>query len=275
MKKSFFSLFVFKIGKLSTSAWDLSTKKLNKNPTSGFSGTNEKSLLLPLDMSYYNVPGLRGTNGCLISQLLKPENDHYFRLRSNANGIDILKKISSSKNTRLLLDVGALMVPLTNIQVATEWLEIVKTAEAAVYFDENDLKIIDKKGNESMFEMSPYKLQLDRCLIYLDDVHTRGTDLKIPRGTIGAVTLGKGVTKDRLMQACMRMRMLGDGHSVRFYASNEVHSNIKRKNRHLNKIRSQQVIEWALENSQMQIDDGFNYWANQGIYTILRSNIWI
>jgi hypothetical protein len=155
------------------------------------------------------------------------------------------------------------MTDLSNQQVAIEWLKINEQSEAAVYFNENDLEVIDKKGIVTSFKLSPYKLQLDKCVIYLDDTHTRGTDLKIPKDTIGAVTLGKGVTKDRLMQACMRMRMLGDGHAVNFYASNEVHCAIQQEN-YEKTIGSLQVIEWAIKNSQTQIKDGFLYWSMQG-----------
>ena len=218
-------------------------------------------------MSYYNIKESRGTNGCLISHLLREENNVYIALSPNVSGNDILHKIAQQPQIRLLLDVGALILNLSNEQVATEWLKIDnikgKNAEAAVYFDENDLKVIDTKGATSFFESSPYKQQLDQCLIYLDDTHTRGTDLKIPKGTVGAVTLGKGVTKDRLMQACMRMRMLGDGHAVNFYASNEIDCAIREKCSD-KKVGSLQVIEWAIQNSQTQISEGFLYWAIQG-----------
>ena len=169
--------------------------------------------------------------------------------------------MSKNPYARLLLDAGALMTDLSNKQVALEWLELVKNAEAAVYFNENDLMIVDRQRNETFFEMSPYKFQLDRCVIYLDDTHTRGTDLKIPKGFIGTVTLGKGLTMDRLMQACMRMRMLGDGHKVQFFASNEVHTAIENQN----KIGSLQVIEWAIKNSQNEIKEGLLYWGMQGL----------
>ena len=118
------------------------------------------------------------------------------------------------------------MLNLNNEKVAKQWLELRADIEAAVFFKDNDLVVVNRKGEIIDFEMSTYRRHLDHCVIYLDDSHTRGTDLKIPRNTIGAVTLGKGVSKDRLMQACMRMRMLGDGHSVCFYASHEVHNQI-------------------------------------------------
>ncbi|KAH9033528.1 hypothetical protein EDB85DRAFT_1864450, partial [Lactarius pseudohatsudake] len=51
--------------------------------------------------------------------------------------------------------------------------------------------------------------------------------LKLPPGTRAAVTLGPKVTKDRLMQGCMRMRQLGKGRSVMFFALAEVDRSIR------------------------------------------------
>lgn len=41
---------------------------------------------------------------------------------------------------------------------------------------------------------------MDSCLIYLDEAHTRGTDLKMPADYRAMVTLGPDLTKDRLVQ---------------------------------------------------------------------------
>jgi hypothetical protein len=100
-------------------------------------------------------------------------------------------------------------------------------------------------------------------LVYLDDSHTRGTDLKIPKGTVAAVTLGKGVNKDKLMQGCMRMRMLGKGHSVMFFASSEVHKSIQSTTR--NNPSGFDVLKWSLVNTIAQTSENFLYWGLQGI----------
>jgi hypothetical protein len=36
--------------------------------------------------------------------------------------------------------------------------------------------------------------------VYIDEAHTRGTDLKLPVNARGAVTLGLGQTKDQTVQ---------------------------------------------------------------------------
>jgi hypothetical protein len=47
---------------------------------------------------------------------------------------------------------------------------------------------------------SPYADDLGECLVYLDEAHTRGTDLKMPTYARGALTLGLGQTKDHTVQ---------------------------------------------------------------------------
>ena len=144
-----------------------------------------------------------GTNGKLVYSLLFKENSNYTALSANETGKDIIKKISQNHKIRLLLDVGALMIDLENKQVVKHWLELMPNQaniKAGVYFEENNLFVIERNDRVTSFELSPYKFQLSECVIYLDDIHTRGTDLKIPKNTIGAVTLGKGLTKDKLVQ---------------------------------------------------------------------------
>ena len=63
---------------------------------------------------------------------------------------------------------------------------------------------------------------MSKCLLYLDDVHTRGLDFVLPQHTRAMLTLGKGMPKDKLLQASMRMRQLGNGQSLSFVASFEV-----------------------------------------------------
>jgi hypothetical protein len=49
-------------------------------------------------------------------------------------------------------------------------------------------------------DVSPFAKQMDQCLVYLDESHTRGTNLKLPADYRAIVTLGPGLTKDPLVQ---------------------------------------------------------------------------
>lgn len=76
------------------------------------------------------------------------------------------------------------------------------TISAAVYFDDHDqLVVVDRNNRVELFNLSPYRRLLDLCVVYLNEAHTRGTDVPFPAGTRAAVTLekGKGVNKDKLV----------------------------------------------------------------------------
>jgi hypothetical protein len=109
--------------------------------------------------------------------------------------------VNQDPDIRVLLDVGAQMLDLQNRELAKAWLELDTSADAAVYFnDKDELTVLTKDGIVEAFISSSYRQQLDKCVVYLDDAHTRGTDLKLPRDYRAAVTLGAKVTKDRLVQ---------------------------------------------------------------------------
>ena len=219
--------------KLSASAWDLVSQYASPM-TTGFSGTNDSKLLLPLSIRQNDLPALLGTNGHVLASLLKSENSGYAALHANCSGEQLLEQICAvdvNPLPKVLLDVGALIVEYSNAQVAQRWLQMRAASDssilAAVYFNEADaLTVIDTHGNVNLFATSPFQHQLQACLVYLDEAHTRGTDLKLPLGSHAAVTLGEGLTKDRFVQACMRMRQLGRGHTVSFYASHEAAASI-------------------------------------------------
>lgn len=47
---------------------------------------------------------------------------------------------------------------------------------------------------------TPFADNLAQCLVFLDEAHCRGTDLKLPQGAKGALTLALGQTKDQTVQ---------------------------------------------------------------------------
>src|SRR6266404_2244341 len=100
---------------------------------------------------------------------------------------------------RVLLDVGAQMLELWNKELARHWLSLKPHISAAVFFNESDDLTVLTQTIEP-FISSPFSRKLDECIVYLGDAHTRGTDLKLPKGTRATVTLGPKVTKDRLLQ---------------------------------------------------------------------------
>lgn len=205
---------------------------------------------------------LEHTNEEMRLKLLRPENQSYHALPANVTGMQILRKLVEN-GIPVLLDAGALMLELNNKQVATEWLQLApNTYEAGVYFDQQDiLQTIDRSGNTAEFECSSYRKNLGRCLVYLDDTHTRGTDLKFPLGTRACVTLCGDITRDKTVQACMRMRQLGKGHTIAFWASSEANARIQSTTAGGGRITNENVVKFICENSETFERHNVSHWA--------------
>jgi hypothetical protein len=193
--------------KLSASGWDIGqTKTL---PTSGFSGTNDSWMTLPLGVTHLNLPEQKHTNALVLEHLLRPENSILpipARAETcNSTAESLLDTVTEvDPPAQVILDVGAQILELSNCEVAREWLkrnQDHEQAQAVVFFNEDDeLSVLDRKGQTERLQTSPFADQLDVCLVFLDEAHTRGTDLKLPEYYRAAVTLGANLTKDRLVQ---------------------------------------------------------------------------
>ncbi|CAF1228031.1 unnamed protein product [Adineta steineri] len=262
--------------KLVATAWDLSSSSRSKIIT-GFSGTNDTQLLLPIHIRQYDLPELQKTDAIVVNNLLQPENESYRPLPINVTSMEILELIIRfEKNINVILDVGALFVDGTNRDIAMKWLNLSDKTKIdyVVYFDSDSIVVCDRQSHLSHpFVTSSASERLDRCVFYLDEIHTRGTDFKFPKEFRAIVTLGNGLTKDRFVQACMRMRKLGNGHSLAFWSSYEVHQQITTLKTNLssriegesnmNNSNVIHILRWVYENTVHATWDGLHHWALQ------------
>ena len=130
--------------------------------------------------------------------------DHYGRHLSEW---DLLKKISDM-SIRVLIDAGAQILEMDNFTLAKTWLEISFESPAAVYFDEeNKACVLYRHGKRMPLLATPFADDLSDCLVYLDEAHTRGTDLKFATYAKGALTLGLNQTKDHTVQGEIEYRV--------------------------------------------------------------------
>lgn len=252
--------------KLMCTAWDLCNENL-VHVVSGFSGTNDTKNILPLPISQNDLEELEQTNDNVRDILLLEENQSYVQLPANVSGMSILVELVQ-KQIPVLLDAGALMLELNNEQVAKEWLKLVPVDkfDAAVYFSAKDvLMTIDRNDLITEFDNSVYRDKLDRCVVYLDDVHTRGTDLKFPNEWRACVTLSGEITRDKTVQACMRMRLLGKGHRISFWAAFEADMRIRDICQiGENKPTNKDVIQFICTNSKRFEEENTIHWASAG-----------
>lgn len=268
--------------KLQTSGWDVplfsnssvaAREKCGHRAgmTTGFSGTNDNRRLLPLTIQQRDLPGLSHTNAEVLTYLLQ-ERNRYYEVATGADGrrlseVDLLNHLSSKK-IGVLIDAAAYILEMNNQQLAKAWLQEAPEAQAAVYFgSDNKAWVVFREGKIAPLLATPFSDNLKDCVVYLDEAHTRGTDLKLPPDARGALTLGLKQTKDQTVQgmccrllifstvfdvvivAAMRLRQLGTTQSITFFAPPEVHRSILDVCRKLptEYIDSSDVIAWLLD----------------------------
>jgi Protein of unknown function (DUF3638)/Protein of unknown function (DUF3645) len=193
--------------KLSASGWDIG--QIKTHPTTGFSGTNDSRKTLPLSVEHLDLQQQKHTNALVLEYLLQLENSvALMPPRGDASSSDaelLLGMVTKMEPpVQVILDVGAQILELSNLEVAREWLKIMPDhdrTQAVVFFNDSDeLSVLDHKGHIEPLQTSSFAKQLDVCLVFLDEAHTRGTDLRLPEYYRAAVTLGANLTKDRLVQ---------------------------------------------------------------------------
>lgn len=90
---------------------------------------------------------------------------------------------------------------MDNRSLVKAWLDRVTETQGAVYFgSDNKVRAQYRAGKTIPLIATPFPENLDNCLVYLDEAHTRGTDLKLPVQARGALTLGLNQTKGHTVQ---------------------------------------------------------------------------
>ena len=278
--------------KLQSNGWDIplfsrstddGTKKedakTRRSLTTGFSGTNDNRSMLPLSIEQQDLPGLSHTNAEVLTYLLQKRNRGYEVIADDWGkrlGEEAFLRLLQSMRIRVLIDAGASILEMDNRTLVQKWLRIDSAAPAALYFDNASKPWILGRNSREPIPLlaSTFADNLHNCLVYLDEAHTRGTDLKFPSDLKGALTLGLGQTKDHTVQAAMRLRQLGTTQSVVFFAPPEVNQSIL----HLqNKTKSSDldsgdVVSWLLTNSCDAIERLQPLYYSQGMDFCSRKN---
>ncbi|KAK5124339.1 hypothetical protein LTR08_005737 [Meristemomyces frigidus] len=265
--------------KLSASGWDIGKRKTQ--PTTGFSGTNDSRCLLPLDVEHLDLDEQKHTNALVLEYLLQDGNLVKLMAPGNSNLTDaesLLSMVTQFKlPVQVILDVGAQILELNNLEVAKTWLKMSNSSKEAVVFvnGEDELCVIDRKDRIDLLQTSSFAARLDSCLVFLDESHTRGIDLKLPVHYRAAVTLGANLTKDRLVQASMRMRKLGKGQTVVFCIPLEIQTKIRgTKSDPDSEITVADVLLWSIAETHTEMRRGMPLWAVQGQRYIRQEKLW-
>ncbi|KAI0406964.1 hypothetical protein F4802DRAFT_605810 [Xylaria palmicola] len=262
--------------KLQACAWDIpicSQGDAQSARTTGFSGTNDNRMMLPLTIRQRDLPELQHTSAEVLSYLLQPRNREFHVIANwrgerltEKNFLEDLKKNGVS----VLIDAGAYISEMDNQELARAWLQVDPDAKAVIYFQNDNRAWVHYRNNtkeDVPLLATPLAEDLSDCRVFLDEGHTRGVDLRLPINARGAVTLALKLTKDHTVQAAMRLRQLQTTQSLCFYGPPEVDRSI-RNFHHLGpgeRIDSSHVIAWLLEQTCRSVEDLQGLYVAQGI----------
>jgi len=227
--------------------------------------------MLPLTITQRDLPSLKHTNAEVLGFLLESRNRSYYptvdAYGKRLSETDLLSKLAKM-NIRILIDAGAQILEHDNKSLVKEWLLEDPEAVAAVYFDDDHRPmVLYQKGSTVPLLASPYAEKLEDCLVYLDESHCRGTDLKLPPFAKAGLTLGPHLIKDALAQAAMRLRLLGETQSVVFFSPPEVHQSILdvQKKGKSGFLDSYDVICWLLVQTVITLEQLEPLYFTQGM----------
>ncbi|CAK1363128.1 unnamed protein product [Cercospora beticola] len=269
---------------ISHSGWNMGRSKKDSGGFSvAFSGTNDSKDLLPTDVAHLDLQEQKHTNALVLEHILQPGNGVVLMQPAMDMALSDAERLLTlamalDPPVQVILDVGAQILEMDNLQVAKTWLEMHDTEKEAAIFvnDDDELCVVDREGRVELLRTSSYATRLGSCLVFLDEAHTRGIDLKLPATYRALLTLGAGLTKDRTTQAAMRIRRLGQGQMIVFCIPQEIQSKICELTSKSDpgSISTSDVLLWTISETHKEIRRCIPLWKAQGERFCRQEMLW-
>eukprot|EP00937_MAST-01D_sp_MAST-1D-sp2_P008070 g8070.t1 len=205
--------------KLSASAQELGSRHIFDTRL-GFSGT--PSELLPRDLGSCEFEP--GSEGKMVDVLTSPEFVSY-TVKRNWTVRSLLDDIATAKDGDFLalIDTGALITGMTNLQVASYLLgRGLRNCEGVVYLDEEDRKMVLTRSSKEPVPFARCGLGPEKRFTFFDQVHTTGMDIKQAVQAEAVITVSKDMTLRDYAQGAWRMRGLSKGQRLHLYIGEEI-----------------------------------------------------
>lgn len=159
----------------------------------------------------------------------------------------IRKCIQVHKNihTRAIIDTAAILRFFDTRTYAERLYENLNGSskiDYVLYFANNGNS---HKNNTNAY--NPTEYSKDKFIIIFDNVNTRGTDVKLPKGTHGYVTVSHINDSVNVMQGIYRLRQLGNGQTCEFLVNTNV---ITEQNFDLRKYLEKNTISYMTEQEE-------------------------
>ena len=197
--------------KLSANGQDLGSSSLF-GCRLGFSGT--PSDLLPHDFGRCQYQ--RGDDAKMLSILTSPTVVNYSFVPRDWSVVSLLDAVSTAQpGYHTLIDTGALITGMTNLQVARYLLTHgLAGMEGVVFLDEKDRKVILLRAGMRVLSLAGCGVAPHRRFTFFDQVHSTGVDVQQTLSARAAMTLGKDMTFRDFAQGAFRMRAVGSGQTI-------------------------------------------------------------
>ncbi|KAF5833854.1 hypothetical protein DUNSADRAFT_9691 [Dunaliella salina] len=270
--------------RLARSAWHLADNAQGR--IVGFSGTNDNHRLLPLQVQQSDPPdaSLKATNGKMLQIILSnPKYSTIAPAQIPGSGASkplwqcLLEKALSEK-ADALIDCGAILAGVSNRAAAEHILPLLDGSrfQGVCFFEPRasppTWMVLEARGRCLPRSSAPVAER--NTFAIFDDARCRGADLKLRQDAVGMVTLGPGMTKDKLMQAAGRMRLLGRGQKLQFVGTQEVSEKIQRvvssidNSTRPSPLTSHHVLQWVMANTCVSMTEGVMEWCKKGLHFV-------
>lgn len=233
----------------------------------GFSGTKDTELLLPLQVKQNEsfVPSLHATDGKMMELVLK--NKQVVMLKATDQTCKTVLHLALKNKTNALIDAGAAMAGVLNVDVGKAFLALLNSTncnsemKGVVYFDNSESTWVVQSRHGRIWPLGSAPIQVKEAFVYFDESRCRGADMKLLENATALLTLGPMMCKDKLMQAAGRMRQLDHGQSIIFVVPEELSPLIFPTG---SEILPEHILRWVLENNVTKIARGLPMWSLQG-----------
>lgn len=184
----------------------------------GFSGTPSDMLPVELGKCRYE----KGSDAKMMFLLTSPQVVSHQVLASSWTVRSVLEGVAKG-NYHALLDTGALITGMTNVEVAASLLRMgLANMDGVVFLDDDDRKMILLRAGMRVVELSQSGIPPHKRFSFYDQIHTTGMDIHQALNAKAVLTLGKDMVFRDYAQGAFRMRGIGKGQTIHLYIVPEV-----------------------------------------------------
>jgi len=228
-----------------TSFLELLNKNIYKNCI-GFSGTTDYIDKIMIN-SVYNYPLIKEDPIFSVTKDFSTQTDkmpilkimmaQHTNISDDDNFFNELNDYNERHKDNIInciIDTGALFRFKSNLDYAKMFLNKIATCEYVIFYNENTTYCINREemtniNNEKLFEIEISKDKIydkttknNKFIMFFDNVHTRGSDLKLPINTVGIITISNICDSVIVMQGVYRLREFGNNQKCVFFVSKEL-----------------------------------------------------